>query len=94
MNAKPLSSPGNEEANGVDIEGSPLLDAVFASRYRALAARANYIAVDRADAQFAIKELCRDMSSPTGIVGATQAAWEVFPGQAAGYCRILLARPR
>ena len=34
------------------------------TRFRALAARANYIAQDRADAQFAGKELCREMSSP------------------------------
>ena len=36
-----------------------------ATRYRALAARCNYIAVDRADAQYCTKELCRDMSSTT-----------------------------
>ena len=39
-----------------------------ATRHRALAARCNYIAVDRADAQYCTKELCRDMSSPTAAV--------------------------
>ena len=41
------------------------LDGEAASHYRALAARCNYIAVDRADAQYCTKELCRDMSAPT-----------------------------
>ena len=33
--------------------------------YRALAARANYLSLDRPDVQCATKELCRDMSRPT-----------------------------
>ena len=33
--------------------------------YRALAARANYLALDRPDIQFATKEICRAMSNPT-----------------------------
>ena len=36
-----------------------------ATRYRALVARANYLAQDIPDIQYAAKELCRDMSSPT-----------------------------
>ena len=32
--------------------------------YRGLAARANYLAADRADIQYAVKEICRDMSKP------------------------------
>ncbi len=35
------------------------------SVYRQLAARANYLAQDRPDLQFAVKELCREMSAPT-----------------------------
>ena len=34
------------------------------TRYRALAATANYLAQDRVDIQFAAKEVCRDMSKP------------------------------
>ena len=34
------------------------------TRFRAPAARANYIAQDKADVQFAAKELCREMSAP------------------------------
>ena len=33
--------------------------------YRALVARANYLAQDRSDIQFSVKELARSMSSPT-----------------------------
>ena len=41
------------------------LDPNQASTYRALAARANYLAQDRPDIHFATKELCREMSEPT-----------------------------
>ena len=37
-----------------------------ASQYRALAARANYLALDRPDIQYAVKEIARRMSQPTG----------------------------
>ena len=46
-----------------DVE-SPLLGAEDASRFRGLTVHANYVSLDRADAQFAIKELHRDMSAP------------------------------
>ena len=35
------------------------------AEYRALVARANYLASDRVDIQYAVKELCRGMSAPT-----------------------------
>ena len=34
------------------------------TRYRALAAIANYLAQDRTDIQFSSKEICRDMAQP------------------------------
>ena len=37
----------------------------FATKYRQLGARANYLATDRVDIAFAAKEICRDMSKPT-----------------------------
>ena len=37
------------------------------SVFRALAARANYLAQDRIDLQFSAKEICRSMSSPTDM---------------------------
>ena len=36
-----------------------------ASRYRRISARANYLAADRPDIQFAVKEICRGMTRPT-----------------------------
>ena len=44
-----------------DIESS----SSQAIMYRAVTARANYLSQDRSDIQFAVKELCRKMSSPT-----------------------------
>ena len=36
-----------------------------ATSYRAISARANYLAQDRTDIQYAVKEVCRAMSAPT-----------------------------
>ena len=35
------------------------------TRYRAITARANYLAADRPDLMYAVKELCRGMAKPT-----------------------------
>ena len=35
------------------------------TRFRAIAARANFLALDRVDVQYGVKEVCRDMSAPT-----------------------------
>ena len=66
-----LRELGLEDAKGVattgPVEGkieNADLTGEEAHRFRQLAARCNYLAQDRADAQFAIKELCRAMSSP------------------------------
>ena len=55
-----------------------------AARYRAIAARPNYIAQDRVDLGFAVKEVCRRMANPT--VGDRERI------QSLG--RYLLGRPR
>ena len=63
--AKGVKSPGEDERpweaekNGEHLCGSDV------STYRALAARANYLALDRADIQYAAKEICRGMARPT-----------------------------
>ena len=49
----------SEEKEGEELKGEQ------ASRYRALAARLNYLSSDRPDMQYAVKEACREMSSPT-----------------------------
>ena len=36
-----------------------------ATRYRAIAARANYLAADRPDIMYSVKEICRGMANPT-----------------------------
>ena len=66
---KPLGTPGVEEVlkrtPDEDAYGSEPLEPEIATQYRALTARANYMAQDRAELQFAVKELCRTMSAPT-----------------------------
>ena len=71
---KSASTPGVAEAVEKSEVGATMINddpdlvplvGESATRYRALAARCNYSAVDRADAQDCTKELCRDTSSPT-----------------------------
>ena len=52
--------PGEGDADEVEY-----LSAALAKEYRALAARANYLSLDRPDIQCAAKEACREMSQPT-----------------------------
>ncbi len=52
-----------EGENDEDGEG-PVLQATEARRFRAVVARLNYLASDRPDVQFAVKEVARNMSSP------------------------------
>ena len=65
--AKPLGTPGVEETTAKNSEDDAEipLSAPEVSMYRAVVARANYIAQDRPDLQYAVKELCRRMGDPT-----------------------------
>ncbi len=61
-----------EESKGVVTPGvkeerdeSEELSAEQSTMYRAIVARANYLAQDRSDIAFSTKELCRKMSQPT-----------------------------
>ena len=65
---KGLATPGVEDKD--DVEDEDKLNEQWASRYRSLVARANYLATDRPDIGFAVKELCKSMSSPTA------SSWE------------------
>ena len=56
-------SPGSK-AEGEAKEGKPV-EGAEATRFRALAARANYLAQDRCDISYAAKEICRKMSAPS-----------------------------
>ena len=47
------------------MRGSPALASKEATAYRAIVARANYLAQDRADIQFSAKCICKAMAKPT-----------------------------
>ena len=67
--AKSVSTPGGDEEKDWETEeNAEELNAEDSTRFRAIAARANYLALDRADLQYAVKEVCRAMAKPT--VGA------------------------
>ena len=53
------------KASGDEAQGSEELQGEEATRFRAVAARANYLAQDRLDIAYAAKEVCRHMVKPT-----------------------------
>ena len=61
---KSTATPGLKPVIEKLIDDPPLT-ASSHTVFRALAARANYLAQDRPDLQFAAKEICRYMSAPT-----------------------------
>ena len=65
--ANGVKTPGEDEKNADENHGEEEeeLGREDATRYRAIVARANYLAMDRADLQFPVKELCRKMAAPT-----------------------------
>eukprot|EP00972_Heterocapsa_arctica_P085322 12574544-Heterocapsa_arctica.AAC.1 len=58
--ASSLSTPGNKDRDVNPDEEE--LQGQEATAYRAAAARANYMSMDRADIQYAAKEVCRRMA--------------------------------
>ena len=66
-NAKGVGSPGTTENKYV--EGQEDLEEPLATylvtKYRAAAARCNFLGLDRPDVQFSAKEVCRGISKPT-----------------------------
>ena len=56
--------PGAKEEGKHDEEDKELNE-MDRRRFRSVVARANYLAADRADIRFSVKELCRRMSAPT-----------------------------
>ena len=63
--ANGVRTPWEDEKKHEEEENQRPLEGADARRYRELAARANYLAQDRADIQFATKEVCRGMCRPT-----------------------------
>ena len=72
-----------KESDKGEHEEEPL-EPQEARRYRSIAARLNFLAADRADVQYCIKEGCRDMSRPT------QGSW----GMLKRIVRYLIRAPR
>ena len=56
--------PGEKEKMDPEGEDDEELQGEEATTYRRIAARANYLAADRMDIQFSVKEICRKMSKP------------------------------
>ena len=64
-NKKSAVSPGVKPSNEKDEEGDDEeLGGEYTTKYRALTARGNYLAQDRSDIRFAVKELSRRMARP------------------------------
>ncbi len=63
---KVAASPG-VKATREQLDGDTPLEGQKATPYRAVVARANYMASDRPELQFSAKEVCRWMSSPTEV---------------------------
>ena len=63
--AKGVKTPGEDEKAWKEQENAEALKGREATEFRATAARANYLALDRADIQYAVKEICRGMANPT-----------------------------
>ena len=59
-----LTYPGGEKKVMEEEERSAELVGAEAAMFRAVAARANYLAADRPDRQYSVKEICRKMSKP------------------------------
>ena len=78
---KGLPTPGVDDHH--DSEDVELMD-WRATQFRSLAARANDLALDRPDIQYAVKELCRTMSRPT------ESSWRKLTRVA----KYLIYRPR
>jgi len=64
----PLAAP-NEKINPKHLSDEDMkeLSREDASTYRALAARGNYLSIDRSDIRYAVRELARRMSKPRNI---------------------------
>ena len=81
--AKAVATPG-VKSSFHELEEDTPLEPRLHTAFRGSAARANYLAADRLDAQFACKEVCRWMSSPS------HHAWQALKR----ICRFLQGLPR
>ena len=63
--AKGVKTPCEDEKEWLKDENGEELNEKDKREYRGIAARANDLAMDRPDIQFATKEVCRGMARPT-----------------------------
>ncbi len=77
------ATPG-VRASFAEVEKDQPLPARLHTAFRGSAARANYLAADRVDCQFAAKEICRWMAAPT------EQSWAALKR----LCRYLVGLPR
>ena len=63
--AKGAATPGEEEKKWEEEENREELTGEAVRQYRGFAARLNYLAADRPDLAYAVKEVCRGMAKPT-----------------------------
>ena len=65
MTARSVKTPGSADTVENDLrEEEQEMEGREKSRYRAVAARLNYLAADRPDVQFTSKCICKHMSNP------------------------------
>ncbi len=81
--ANTVATPGLRVSKE-DAQNDKPLEPHLHTAFRGAAARANYLAADRIDCQFAAKEVCRWMASPT------ESAWTALKR----LCRYLVGLPR
>ena len=63
--AKTVTTPGTKEEGNTSEDNEHVLSDKEATDYRAIVARCNYLAPDRPDIAFTVKELARAMAKPT-----------------------------
>ena len=64
-NAHAVITPGENEPWRKEGDNAEELSPTEATRSRCITARANFLAADRPDLMYAVKELCRGMAKPT-----------------------------
>ena len=81
--ANSVATPGVRMSHK-EVEADEPLEERLHTAFRAAAARANYLAADRLDCQYAAKEICRHMANPS------KSAWNALKR----LCRYLVGLPR
>ena len=66
--ANEVITPGEKDPKGKAVEVEEELSPEDTTKYRAIVARANYLAADRPDIMYAVKEPCRGMAKPTTVM--------------------------